>query len=211
VAEIPTRRPIDAPGTAPFHYRFVRRLEARLDKQHMVYALDGQRFERYRELFVEPRFEVKQLPGYDPEVATNPLRAFEALPVTSRYRFLLEQAQFTLMGFIKGPVCHGQTALNVIRDRFWITFIDPDVPRGRRAGHFPGRREGQTGFARRGRQQLDDAELVSTRRAGTRVSCQEVCAPRGAACRGAAGLAAVDLGRRWPRRRCSAHCLSSFR
>jgi hypothetical protein len=31
------------------------------------------------------------------------------------------------MGFIKGPVCHGQTALNVIRDRFWVTFVDPDV------------------------------------------------------------------------------------
>jgi hypothetical protein len=106
----------------------VTRLEARLDKQHMPYPLDQSRLQRYRELFIEPSYEVTELPGYDPAVASNPFRAFERLPVASRYRFLLEQAQFTLMGFIKGPVCHGQTSLNVIRDRFWVTFIDPDVP-----------------------------------------------------------------------------------
>ena len=41
---------------------------------------------------------------------------------------MLEEAQFTLMGFIKGPVCRGQVALNVIEDRFWIAFLSPDVP-----------------------------------------------------------------------------------
>jgi hypothetical protein len=30
------------------------------------------------------------------------------------------------MGFIKGPVCRGQVALNVITDYFWIGFINPD-------------------------------------------------------------------------------------
>ena len=46
-----------------------------------------------------------------------------ALPVRSRYRFMLEEAQFTLMGFIKGPVCRGQVALDVIEDRFWINAL----------------------------------------------------------------------------------------
>jgi hypothetical protein len=30
------------------------------------------------------------------------------------------------MGYIKGPVCRGQVALNVINDRFWVFFVDPD-------------------------------------------------------------------------------------
>ncbi|HSB97260.1 MAG TPA: fatty acid cis/trans isomerase, partial [Spongiibacteraceae bacterium] len=32
----------------------------------------------------------------------------------------------TIMGFIKGPVCRGQIALNVINDQFWVVFLDPD-------------------------------------------------------------------------------------
>ncbi|MGR9074072.1 MAG: fatty acid cis/trans isomerase, partial [Gammaproteobacteria bacterium] len=30
-------------------------------------------------------------------------------------------------GFIKGPVCRGQVALNVIRDRFWVVFLTPGM------------------------------------------------------------------------------------
>lgn len=30
------------------------------------------------------------------------------------------------MAFIKGPVCRGQLALNVINDRFWVFFLDPE-------------------------------------------------------------------------------------
>ena len=29
------------------------------------------------------------------------------------------------MGFIKGPVCRGQIALDVIEDRFWVAFLAP--------------------------------------------------------------------------------------
>ena len=32
--------------------------------------------------------------------------------------FLLDEAQFTIMNFIKGPVCRGNVALSVIQDRF---------------------------------------------------------------------------------------------
>jgi fatty acid cis/trans isomerase CTI len=48
--------------------------------------------------------------------------------VRSRYRFMLTEAEFTLMGFINGPVCRGQVALDVIQDRFWVTFLDPEAP-----------------------------------------------------------------------------------
>ena len=35
---------------------------------------------------------------------------------------MLDEAEFTIMGFIKGPVCRGQVALNVIEDQFWVFF-----------------------------------------------------------------------------------------
>jgi hypothetical protein len=53
--------------------------------------------------------------------------AFAALPARSRYRFMLDDADFVLMNFIKGPVCRGQIALNVIDDQFWILFASPDI------------------------------------------------------------------------------------
>ncbi|HEX6239887.1 MAG TPA: fatty acid cis/trans isomerase, partial [Polyangiales bacterium] len=126
VQEIPTRRPFDDPGPGRVYYRLVRRVGRTLLKTHMPYALSQQRLSRWRELFVEPQYQVKKLPAYDPVTAANPFKAFVDLPVRSRYRFMLEEAEFTMMGFIKGPVCRGQVALDVIEDRFWISFVDPE-------------------------------------------------------------------------------------
>jgi hypothetical protein len=128
VDEIATRRPFDDPGSARLYYRFVRRLERPLEKTHMPYPLGAARLRRWKELFVDPKYAVDSIPGYEPEVASNPFRAFAAIPAESRYRFMLDEAEFTLMGFIKGPVCRGQVALDVIEDRFWITFVRPDAP-----------------------------------------------------------------------------------
>ena len=129
VDEIATRRPFDDPKVDHLYYRFVRRTGTPLSKTHMVYPLGAGRLTLYRKLFLEPDYAVAQLPSYAPEVSANPFRAFAAIPAASRYRFLLTEAEFTLMGFIKGPVCRGQVALNVIEDRFWITFVDPAAPR----------------------------------------------------------------------------------
>src|SRR5262249_24100412 len=62
-----------------------------------------------------------------PAVASNPFVAFRQLPVEARYRLMLEEAQFTLMGFIKGPVCRGQVAGDVINDHFWGMFERPEA------------------------------------------------------------------------------------
>jgi hypothetical protein len=128
VDEIPTRRPFDDPKVARVYYRFVRRLERPLEKTHMPYPLSSARLRHWKELFLAPPYTVDSLPGYEPEVAANPFRAFQVIPAESRYRFMLEEAQFTMMGFIKGPVCRGQVALDVIEDRFWIAFLRPDTP-----------------------------------------------------------------------------------
>jgi Fatty acid cis/trans isomerase (CTI) len=128
VDEIATRRPFDDPKSERVYYRFVLRTERPLAKTQMPYALTPARLALYRKLFVEPDIRIDRLPGYDPAIASNPFRAFEALPVESRYRFMLDEAEFTMMGFIKGPVCRGQVALDVIQDRFWIAFTSPDAP-----------------------------------------------------------------------------------
>jgi hypothetical protein len=128
IDEIPTRRPFDDPGAAPFYYRLQRRIGKTLVKTHMPYALSDARLTRFRALFAAPSYRVDELPSYDPERSANPFKTFRDLPVASRYRFMLEEAEFTMMGFIKGPVCRGQVALNVINERFWIAFVNPDVP-----------------------------------------------------------------------------------
>lgn len=128
IEEIATRRPFDDPKRARVYFRFQRRVDKPLEKTVMPYALGPARLLRFQKLFFETPYEVKHAPFYEPETAANPFRAFQALPVQSRYRFLLEEAELTMMGFIKGPVCRGQVALNVINDRFWIYFVDPAAP-----------------------------------------------------------------------------------
>ena len=123
---IATRRPFDHPGVDRFWYRLQQRQTAILDKRHMPYALNPARLDRWTELFLGPDTQVTQRPGYDREAASNPFVTFAELPVEGRYRFMLDEAQFTIMGYIKGPVCRGQVALNVIEDQFWVAFLRPD-------------------------------------------------------------------------------------
>ncbi len=125
VQEIPTVRPYDDPGRE-FHYRLRRFIPTIVAKNHIVYEFSDARLGRYKELFLEPKYEVPALPSYAPETTANPFKVFASIPPESRYRFLLDEARFFIEGFIKGPVCRGQIALNVIEDRFWVMFFDPE-------------------------------------------------------------------------------------
>jgi hypothetical protein len=133
---IATRRPYDEPGVERVYYRLRRVLEAPLAKTHMPYALSAARMARLKSLFLDPPYEVSALPSYQPTVASNPFVAFRELPVEARYRLMLEESQFTLMGFIKGPVCRGQIALDVINDHFWVLFEKPDPARAELQAQF---------------------------------------------------------------------------
>jgi hypothetical protein len=97
-----------------------------LHKTHIVYSIGPQRLARWRELFHDSDWNVGTLPSYESEVAANPFVSFAAIPARSRYRFLLDDAEYTIMTFIRGPVCRGQVAVNVIEDRFWVAFLDPE-------------------------------------------------------------------------------------
>jgi hypothetical protein len=135
---IASRRPYDDPGVARVYYRLEPILSTQLAKTHMPYPLDRQRMEKWRAWFLGGDYNVTVLPSYEPDIASNPFKAFRDIPTGARYRFLLDEAQFTIMGFIKGPVCRGQTALNVIEDQFWVVFIDPDRLDASREGEFLG-------------------------------------------------------------------------
>ncbi|MCH7645487.1 MAG: fatty acid cis/trans isomerase [Myxococcales bacterium] len=56
----------------------------------------------------------------------NPFLIYAQIPPRARYQFLLDHAEYILRTFIRGPVCKGQIALNVIHDHFWVMFLDPD-------------------------------------------------------------------------------------
>ena len=127
---IATRRPYDDPGVARFYYRLVPEGETLLAKTHMPYLLSPARMAKYRGWFVDAAYGVDALPSYAAELASNPFITFAAIPPDSRYRFLLDEAEFFIMNFIKGPVCRGQMALDVIEDRFWVYFVDPAAGAG---------------------------------------------------------------------------------
>lgn len=123
---IATRKPYDDPGVTRVYYRLREVKSTIVAKTHMPYALNSKRMEFWSELFIDKPYEVPVMPGYLEAVSSNPFVAFQNLPVSSRYKFMLDEAQYTVMGFIKGPVCRGQVALNVIRDHFWVVFVEPN-------------------------------------------------------------------------------------
>ncbi|EHU5001609.1 fatty acid cis/trans isomerase [Vibrio vulnificus] len=126
IQRIVTRRPYDDPGVERVYYRIIPEQGTIVDKTHMPFALNSQRMKDWKAWFIDADYVVEQLPSYDPEIAANPMSAFIDLPVKARFKFMLDNAQNTIMAYIKGPVCRGQLALNVINDRFWVFFLDPD-------------------------------------------------------------------------------------
>ncbi len=124
---IATRRPYSDPAVDRVYYRIIEELGAIVAKTHMPYELTDARMNSWRTWFVTADYRVPTLPSYTEGSASNPFRTFDNIPVESRYRFMLDEAQNTIMSFIKGPVCRGQVALNVINDHFWVFFTNPDV------------------------------------------------------------------------------------
>lgn len=136
IKEVTARRPYDDPGVSLFWYRLRRDEGSVVEKTHLPYALNSTREAKWKKWFVDAKYTVNSLPSYEPELAANPFVTFQALPSQSRYRFLLDEAQFSVDNFIKGPVCRGQVALGVIDDHSWVFFVDPDVMEEERTTKF---------------------------------------------------------------------------
>jgi hypothetical protein len=127
IAVIATRRPYDDPGVSRVYYHFRKIHSTIVYKTHMVVVFDDARLARFRELFIEPEWigEPHRMP-FDDESGANPFLIYAQIPPTSRYRFLLDDSEYFIRTFIRGPVCKGQVALNVIHDHFWVMFRDPE-------------------------------------------------------------------------------------
>lgn len=122
---IATRRPNDDPGTQVY-YRLWPVQGVIVHKTHITYPFSAQKMARIKALFYAGDWQVNALPGYGPGRRANPFETFEAIPAKARYQFMLDNAEYFVRTFIRGPVCRGQIATDVIRDNFWTLFQDPD-------------------------------------------------------------------------------------
>jgi len=136
VDRISTRRPYDEPGVKRVYYRLISEKATILDKTHIPYRMDEARISRWKALFIEPNFNVAQLPGYAKDTTGNPFITFRDIPPNIRSEFLLDDAQLFIMGFIKGSVCRGEVALNSIEDRFWVYFVTPSELNDKKVSDF---------------------------------------------------------------------------
>lgn len=126
VDEIATRRPYDPPDAAQFWYRLRPVQEAIVHKTHIVYPLSDAKMRRLSALFLDSDWQPTRLPSYAADEASNPFISFDQIPARSRYQYLLDNAQYFVMTFIRGPVCRGQVAVDVIEDQFFVAFLAPD-------------------------------------------------------------------------------------
>jgi len=122
---INTRRPNDDPGTR-IYYRLWPVQGVIVHKTHITYGLSPAKMARIKSLFYSGKWQVSALPGYGPERRANPFSTFEAIPAQARYQFMLDNAEYFVRTFIRGPVCRGQIATDVIRDNFWALFQAPE-------------------------------------------------------------------------------------
>ncbi|MEG1629337.1 fatty acid cis/trans isomerase [Pseudomonas sp.] len=121
---IATRRPNDPPGT-DFYYRLMPVQGVIVHKTHITYPMGPQKLKRVKQLFYSGDWHATALPGYGPRHRANPFETFEAIPAVARYQFMLDNAEYFVRTFIRGPVCRGQIATDVIRDQFWALFQEP--------------------------------------------------------------------------------------
>ncbi|MGI1680236.1 MAG: fatty acid cis/trans isomerase [Cellvibrionaceae bacterium] len=125
IERIATRRPYDDPKVKRVYYRLWKDPSSIIDKTHMPYLINKARQQKWSEWFFETEYSVEKVPSYTTEKASNPFITFEAIPAFIRHSFLLDEGQYTIMNFIKGAVCRGSIALNVIQDNFWVFFVAP--------------------------------------------------------------------------------------
>ncbi|MGE8360047.1 fatty acid cis/trans isomerase [Pseudomonas sp.] len=124
VDPIATRRPNDDPGTE-FYYRLTPIQGVIVHKTHITYPLSAAKLARVKQQFLGSDWQLDAVPGYGAQRRANPFETFAAIPPQARYQFMLDNAEYFVRTFIRGPVCRGQIATDVIRDNFWAVFQDP--------------------------------------------------------------------------------------
>lgn len=123
---IATVRPFDDPGVKTFYYRIRKIHSTIVHKTHIIFDMSDAQYNNIEKLFIQtPWLETPHVMDYDEVRSANPFLTYAQIPPVSRYQFLLNNSEYITRTFIRGPVCKGQIALNVINDHFWMMFIDP--------------------------------------------------------------------------------------
>lgn len=130
----PSGRPIEVIATVapnddpagPMYYRLRPVQGTLVVKTHIIFPISAAKLARTRQQFLGQPWVAGDLPGYDEAARANPFTTFAALPARARYQFMLDNAEYFVRTFIRGPVCYGRIATDVIRDQFWTLFQDPD-------------------------------------------------------------------------------------
>ncbi len=130
IDEIATRRPNDNPGTQEFYYCLKQLDTTIVAKTHMPFEFTPNVMSRWKKLFFTDKWKVSGTENFEESYAfktsENPFIAFNDIPARARYQFLLDNSQYIVGTFIKGPVCNGSNAVNSIQDQFYVMFINPD-------------------------------------------------------------------------------------
>ncbi|MBT4761521.1 MAG: hypothetical protein HOO06_07485 [Bdellovibrionaceae bacterium] len=114
------------------NYCFEKITSTLVHKTHITLLMDLNKIERVKDLFFRGaagNWEVSK--DFDEErsrlddIASNPFIVFKDIPVKARYQYLLDDAQYHVMTFIRGPVCKGNTAVNSIDEQFYTFFVKP--------------------------------------------------------------------------------------
>lgn len=133
--EIPTVRPMNNPHK-PFFYRFKKYTNSIVHKNHLPYKITSKKLGKWNREFIkapwtkhgkvlsESDLSSETPPAYGRD-GVNPFETFALVPVKARAQFLLDDAHYHTMAFIKGPVCNGQVATGVIDDNFWVMYMNP--------------------------------------------------------------------------------------
>lgn len=124
ISIVKTRLPNSEPEH-PIYYRLRLVKGITVHKRHITLLFDDKLKKHIEKLFFTDKWDVDTLPGYDYEARANPFVTFSAIPAKARYQFLLDHAEYFTRTFIRGPVCRGQIATDVIRDQFWVMYQDP--------------------------------------------------------------------------------------
>ena len=123
---IATVRPFDDPKVKKFYYRIRKIHSTIVHKTHIVFEMDARQYNNINKLFIQTRWLGEpHVMDYDEVRSANPFLTYAQIPPKSRYQFMLNNSEYITRTFIRGPVCKGQIALNVIHDHFWIMFLDP--------------------------------------------------------------------------------------
>ena len=127
IDEVATDFPFSRPPKI-FFYRLRPITNTLVHKTNIPFKLSAQVLKNINQNFLKREWKVepKEMPAYGAS-GSNPFSTFKVIPSQVRYNFFLNNSNYFIMTFIKGPVCRGQTALNVINDHFWVFFLDPKV------------------------------------------------------------------------------------